>query len=179
MAWTFLHWIILSVTCRCNLIAELLCRCKSCNYYSFLTSALDWVSGQCHSPAALYPGTHWIGGWVGLRARLDTEAKGTNPFPLPGLISGCPVCSQTDTRLTELPKLSNVFKKRHFANYPLNITVMIATGVSDAELCRFPNHIYKCSNALFCSLDYRPLLACKISLNRWCDPSSLNRPTYL
>jgi hypothetical protein len=38
------------------------------------------VSGQRHAPAALYPwertqGTHWIGGWVGLRAGLDTEAK--------------------------------------------------------------------------------------------------------
>jgi len=39
------------------------------------------VSGQRHAPAALYPrertpGTHWIGGWVGLRAGLDTEARG-------------------------------------------------------------------------------------------------------
>jgi hypothetical protein len=36
------------------------------------------VSGQRHAPTALYPrgrtpGTHWIGGWVGLRAGLDTE----------------------------------------------------------------------------------------------------------
>jgi hypothetical protein len=39
------------------------------------------VTGQRHAPAALYPrertpGTHWIGDWVGLRAGLDTEAKG-------------------------------------------------------------------------------------------------------
>jgi hypothetical protein len=45
--------------------------------YSFLTLALDGVSGQCHAPIALYPrgrdpGTHWIGGCVGLRAVLDT-----------------------------------------------------------------------------------------------------------
>jgi hypothetical protein len=38
------------------------------------------VSGQCHAPAALCPReitpvTHWIGGWVGLRAGLDTEAR--------------------------------------------------------------------------------------------------------
>jgi hypothetical protein len=37
------------------------------------------VSGQRHAPAALYPlgkspGTHWIGGWVGLRAGLDAGA---------------------------------------------------------------------------------------------------------
>jgi hypothetical protein len=46
--------------------------------YSFLTLTLDGVSGQCHAPAALYPqkttaGTHWIGGWVSLRAGLDTR----------------------------------------------------------------------------------------------------------
>jgi hypothetical protein len=39
------------------------------------------VSSQCHDPAALYalestPGTHWIGGWLGLIAGLDTEARG-------------------------------------------------------------------------------------------------------
>jgi hypothetical protein len=38
------------------------------------------VSGQRHAPAALYPrrkdpGTHWIGGWVGLRAGLDAGAR--------------------------------------------------------------------------------------------------------
>jgi hypothetical protein len=39
------------------------------------------VSGQRHSPAALYsrgkdPGTHWTGGWVGRRAGLDSEVRG-------------------------------------------------------------------------------------------------------
>jgi hypothetical protein len=38
------------------------------------------VSGQHRDLAALYPqewtpGTHFIGGWVGLRAGLDTEAR--------------------------------------------------------------------------------------------------------
>jgi hypothetical protein len=38
------------------------------------------VSDQRHAPAALYtqewtPGTHWIGGCVGLRAGLDTEGR--------------------------------------------------------------------------------------------------------
>jgi hypothetical protein len=49
---------------------------------SFLTSALDGMSGQRHAPALLYPRkrtpirpTHWIGDWVGLK-RLDTEARG-------------------------------------------------------------------------------------------------------
>jgi hypothetical protein len=43
--------------------------------YSFLTAALDGVSGQRHNPE-MAPYTHWIGGWVGLRAGLDTEARG-------------------------------------------------------------------------------------------------------
>jgi hypothetical protein len=38
------------------------------------------VSGQLHAPAALSPReraprTHWIGGWVGPRAVLDTVVK--------------------------------------------------------------------------------------------------------
>jgi hypothetical protein len=49
--------------------------------YSFLTSALYGMSGQCHVPAALYPqkrtpGTHLIGGWVSLRACVATEDRG-------------------------------------------------------------------------------------------------------
>jgi hypothetical protein len=49
------------------------------------------VSGQHHAPAALLPpgertpGTHWTGGWVDARAGLDTEARGKNPLPLPGI----------------------------------------------------------------------------------------------
>jgi hypothetical protein len=39
------------------------------------------VSGQCHAPAALYPGKrtlriHCTGGWVDLRAGLATEVRG-------------------------------------------------------------------------------------------------------
>jgi hypothetical protein len=39
------------------------------------------VSGQHHTLATLYPwernpSTHWIGGWVDLRAGLDAEARG-------------------------------------------------------------------------------------------------------
>jgi hypothetical protein len=61
------------------------------------------VSGQHHAPAALYPrgkdpGTHCTGGWVGPRAGLDTENKGKNPLPLPGIeprSPGRPARSQT------------------------------------------------------------------------------------
>jgi hypothetical protein len=46
--------------------------------YSFLTSAVDGVSGQHHNLAAIYalertPDTHCTGGWVGLRTSLDTH----------------------------------------------------------------------------------------------------------
>jgi hypothetical protein len=52
-------------------------------------SALDGVSGQCHAQAAPYPrgkepNTHWIGGWVGLKAGLNTDAR-KNFCPLPGI----------------------------------------------------------------------------------------------
>jgi len=47
------------------------------------------VSGQQHAPAALYPrerpGTHFTGGWVGLRAGLDgrkiSSPLGFDPGP--------------------------------------------------------------------------------------------------
>jgi hypothetical protein len=61
------------------------------------------VSGQRHAPAALYhgersPDTHCTGGWVGLRAGLDTEVTGKSSLPLPGIeprSPGRPVRSQT------------------------------------------------------------------------------------
>jgi hypothetical protein len=34
--------------------------------------------GQLHAPAALHPGTHWIGGWLGPRAGLDNMEIETN-----------------------------------------------------------------------------------------------------
>jgi hypothetical protein len=49
--------------------------------YSFLTSALDRGEWSASRPGRAFPpgnppppGTHWIGGWVGLTAGLDTEA---------------------------------------------------------------------------------------------------------
>jgi hypothetical protein len=58
--------------------------------YSFLASAVDGVSGQRYALAALYtwkriPDTHWTGGLVGLRAVLDTEARGKILLPLLGI----------------------------------------------------------------------------------------------
>jgi hypothetical protein len=56
-------------------------RVEEYSSYSFFTSALDGMSGQLHVPAAILPRekdtrTHCTGGWVGLRAGLDTEARG-------------------------------------------------------------------------------------------------------
>jgi hypothetical protein len=46
----------------------------------FFTSALDggeWSAScsSCFMPRELAPGTHWIGGWVGLRASPDAVEK--------------------------------------------------------------------------------------------------------
>jgi hypothetical protein len=50
------------------------------------------MSDQLHAPAALpfgarAPGTHWIGGWVGPRAGLDTVENKKNFFPLPVIVA--------------------------------------------------------------------------------------------
>jgi hypothetical protein len=77
--------------------------------YSFMTSALDGVSGQLHAPAALCPrertpSTHCTGGWVGLRAGLDTEVRGKILCPCRESNPDRPVV-QSVIRLNELPRL--------------------------------------------------------------------------
>jgi hypothetical protein len=62
--------------------------------YSFMTLALDGVSGQCHALSALYPQgkeRHWTGGWMRPRAGLDTKAREKILSPLPGLEPQLPV----------------------------------------------------------------------------------------
>jgi hypothetical protein len=54
------------------------------------------VSGQSHAPAAPYlrertPGTHWVEGWVDLRAGLNTEVRGKILYLCWGLNPGRPV----------------------------------------------------------------------------------------
>jgi hypothetical protein len=68
--------------------------------YSFLTSAIRGVNGQHYALAALYPrestsGIHWIGGWVGVRTGLDTQARGKIFCPCWRSNSTRAVCSQT------------------------------------------------------------------------------------
>jgi hypothetical protein len=56
------------------------------SYYSFTTSALDGGEWSASLPdRAFTPGTHCTGGWVGPRSGLDTEVRGKNPLPLPGI----------------------------------------------------------------------------------------------
>jgi hypothetical protein len=74
--------------------------------YSFLTSTLDWVSGQRHSRPRFTAGertcgTLSTGGWVGLTAGLDIQARETS-FASPGIEPLSPGL-QTDTILNELP----------------------------------------------------------------------------
>jgi hypothetical protein len=51
-----------------------------------LTSVLDgdeWSASRSghFAPKEIPPGTHWLGGWMGPRARLDAEVKRKIPIP--------------------------------------------------------------------------------------------------
>jgi hypothetical protein len=67
--------------------------------YSFMTSALEGGEWPVSRPGrGLPPGmdsvTHWTGVCVGLRAGLDTEARGKIIFPCRGSNPGRSVCSE-------------------------------------------------------------------------------------
>jgi hypothetical protein len=81
--------------------------------HSFLASALDGGEVISFMPQLLFTprerthSTHWIGGWVGLRAGLGTETRGI----ILCLCQGSkPCCLQSNTILTELPRLNYVAK---------------------------------------------------------------------
>jgi hypothetical protein len=65
-----------------------------------MASAIDvGVSGQRHAAAMRYAreraaGTHWIGGWEGLSAGLDTETRGKILLPCWGSNTARTICSQ-------------------------------------------------------------------------------------
>jgi hypothetical protein len=101
------------------------------------------VSGQCHALAAFClrgktPGTHWIGGCVGLRAGLDIEARGQILCLCQESNPSHTVCSQT--LLTELLRLikrcrlcrlKNMLPyRRHQKSYSLDYIVCIWVNVS-------------------------------------------------
>jgi hypothetical protein len=98
---------------------------RRCSSNSFLTSALPGVSGchalAAHCPRGSTPGTHLIGGWLGLRAGLDTKARGEILCLCWGSNPGCPVCSQTLCWLRGKRKvgLSCCKEIQHFMAKPL------------------------------------------------------------
>jgi hypothetical protein len=49
--------------------------------HAFLISALDGGEWSASRPRERYRGTHWIGGWVGPVAVLDTVVKIKIPSP--------------------------------------------------------------------------------------------------
>jgi hypothetical protein len=72
---------------------------KKYSSYS-LTWALDGDEWSASRLGALYPrektsGTHWIEGWMGLRAALDTQGRGKVVCLCRGSNPGPPVCNQT------------------------------------------------------------------------------------
>jgi hypothetical protein len=73
---------------------------RSYSSYSFLTSSLDGGEWSASRPGRALlreraPGTHCTGGWVCLRAGLDTEVTGKILFPCRGSTPDRPVLSQT------------------------------------------------------------------------------------
>jgi hypothetical protein len=76
------------------------------------------VSSQRHASAVLYLrgrtlGTHYTGVWVGLRAGLDTKAKGKILCLCQGSNPGRPFCSQAllPTELPQLPFNTDIMDK--------------------------------------------------------------------
>jgi hypothetical protein len=64
------------------------------------------VSGQRHAPSAVFPeertpGTHCTGGWVGLRAGLDTEVRGKIICPCRGSNPDRPVVQSVVRHYTD------------------------------------------------------------------------------
>jgi hypothetical protein len=141
--------------------------------YLFLT-ALDEVSGQCHAPAALSPqerapSTHWVGGWVGLRAVLDTEVRGRILCLCWGSNPGHPECNQT---LTGYPSSGSNYYTNNvwsFNNCNNNFTQHLKTGnrntssqtISTQFISSFKRQVAILLTAYF--LPVKSCIACEIS----------------
>jgi hypothetical protein len=102
--------------------------------------------GQRHAPAALYPrewtlSTHWFGGWVGLRAHRDAEAKGNTLCR--GSNSGRPVCNPT------LYWLPNWIPETHFHKhghlFMLTVCYSLcnvhAIEIKNSLCCYYPSNV--------------------------------------
>jgi hypothetical protein len=100
------------------------------------------VSGQLHAPASLPlgkepPGTHSIGGWVGLRASLD-DVKKRKFLILPGL----------ELRPLGHPARSKLYRLRYPATCPylfemhFNIILPCMLRTSTISVSGFPNKVF-------------------------------------
>jgi hypothetical protein len=99
------------------------------------------VSDQHHALAALYPqertsGTHWIGGWVGPRSGLNTEARGKFLCLCQGSKVSYPVCSQTLYLLIELPQiLVKIAGTYNYIQLTLSCKGLILSHVDMLHVC--------------------------------------------
>jgi hypothetical protein len=87
--------------------------------YSFSTLALDggeWSAsrpGRAFTPGERTPSTHCTGGWVGLRAGLDTEVRGKILCPRRGSNPDRPVVQPVVRHYTELTRLLDLSMRHH------------------------------------------------------------------
>jgi hypothetical protein len=120
---------------------------KRYSSYSFLTSALDGVSGQRHprprfTPGERTPSTHCTGGWVVPRVSLDTGAKVKTLFCLcRGSNLNHPVVQSIVRHYTNwatpVPynvagKLINIF--RHFRNGAMIMIIIQSVNLKNSAM---------------------------------------------
>jgi hypothetical protein len=121
------------------------------------------VSGQHHAPAILFPGerapgTHCTGGWMGLRAGLDTEARGKILCPCRGSNPDRPVVQSVARRswhicyccghcsvLCSLPDHQSQVKKAAFNNgWKKKGSKPLDTDTIEAIVFLFQNSNFNC-----------------------------------
>jgi hypothetical protein len=95
------------------------------------------VSGQRHSPAALYsrgkdPGTHWTGGWLGRRAGLDSEVRGKMWKLYIKPVTSIWRCV-TNSADTVLLNISQPTKKQHLMKRRKVVSVAYVSSVIDLD----------------------------------------------
>jgi hypothetical protein len=75
------------------------------------------LSGQHHTSVAIYsrkrtPGTHWMGGWVGFRVGLGTEATTLKELSFASACDRTPVVYTVVGILTEQPQFLEVYRSK-------------------------------------------------------------------
>jgi hypothetical protein len=93
--------------------------------YSFLTSTLDGGEWSASRPDSAFPGertsdTHCTGGWVGLRAGLDTEVRGKILFPCRGSNPDRPFLQSVVRHYTDWATRL-LFSRKHATNWNLQL----------------------------------------------------------